>query len=372
MKKILRRFIKVFIYLTLLALAAAICGFVYLQSIFGDTPSKQDVATYQQLPYFENGQFKSPEPITYHFDKVQGGTLSVFKFLKKSPYAPRFELPKIELTRDSFPKMPDNFALYWLGHSSAIMDLNGKRFIFDPVFDNAGPLPFIVPRYGKAPIARDDLPPIDYVVLTHNHYDHMEKKTLQALKNARFIVPLGLKAALKGWGIAPQNITEIGWDETFEDNGLSITGLAGKHYSVRSFLDRNKTLWNSYAIKSDGRNIFWGGDTGYGKHFKHIGQIYGPFDFAALEVDAWNPGWPDIHLFPREVIKAARDLKTTLVLPIHWGVFDLALHPWHESVDLVIKEAQGTPIQIMTPVMGEKIVPRETPTQKWWDLLAWD
>lgn len=106
MKKILRRFIKVFIYLTLLALAAGICGFVYLQSIFGDTPSKQDVATYQQLPYFENGQFKSPEPITYHFDKVQGGTLSVFKFLKKSPYAPRFELPKIELTRDSFPKCP--------------------------------------------------------------------------------------------------------------------------------------------------------------------------------------------------------------------------------------------------------------------------
>lgn len=350
----------------LLSITALAILFFYMLDIFGDTPNELDRTAYEKLSYFKEGKFLSNEPITYHFDKVEGGTLSVLKFLKKSPYAPRFSLPKVDLKRDDFPKTPDSFSLYWLGHSSAIMDLNGKRFIFDPVLDNGGPLPFIVRRYDKSPLKRDELPLINYVVLTHNHYDHMEKKTLQALKNSHFIVPLGVGAALRGWGISEHNITEIGWDETYEGDGFTVTGLTGKHYSGRSFLDRNKTLWNSYALNSQGRNIYWGGDSGYGSHFKEIGEKYGPFDFAALEIDAWNPGWPDIHLFPHQVIQAAQDLKTTYVLPIHWGVFDLALHPWHESIDKVLQEAQSTPIKIMTPKMGERIIPTRSSTKKWW------
>lgn len=361
-----------FIISLLCILIAAAAVLVYLSGMFGKTPSAVEAARYESLPYYQNGAFKSTEEIVYHFDKVQGGSLSPFKFFKKSEYAPKHRLPKVMLDKASFAGTPSDFSLIWLGHSSAILELGSKRLIIDPVLENGGPLPFIVQRYDESPLSPGTLSEVDYILLTHNHYDHMEKKTLTAFKKGHFIVPLGVGAALKGWGIDPSRITELKWDETYRADGLTITGVEGRHYSGRSFWDKNKTLWNSYVVSGSGRNVFWGGDTGYGQHFKRIGAQYGPFDFAALEIDAWNPGWPDIHLFPSQVIRAAKDLNAPRVLPIHWGVFDLAMHPWHESVDAVIAESDGSGIDVMTPVMGEKIVPGQTKTEHWWKLLARD
>jgi L-ascorbate metabolism protein UlaG (beta-lactamase superfamily) len=291
----------------------------------------------------------------------------VLRFFTKSPNAPDKPLPKVTLNKSSFPVQPSDYALYWLGHSSAILELDGKRLLFDPVFGNAAPLPFMVRRYDSAPIKREDLPDMDYIVITHNHYDHLEKETIRFLQAGRFIVPLGVGAALRGWGIGADRITELGWGETFEENGLKITAEEGVHFSGRGFFDRNKTLWVSYIIQSARKNIFWSGDTGYGEQFVRFRKEYGPFDLAVIEIDGWNTGWRRSHMFPDESVLAASDLGAKQALPIHWGVFDLAWHPWHESIDLFLKKAENETFETLTPQMGEKIVPGETLTERWWE-----
>ncbi len=362
MKKGLKLMLKLFIILIVLI---AIAGGYALREI-GKSPSEEELKAFEKLPYFKDGKFHGPEEMKLYPDKVRNGPAGFLRMLTKSKFSPQKPLPQINLTKNSFADTPEDFTLYWLGHSSVIMELSGKRLIFDPVLGNAAPIPFVVPRYNRAPIDYDNLPNINYVIITHNHYDHLERKSIQTLKDARFIVPLGVGAALRGWGIKRENITEMGWGDIFETDGLTITAETAMHYSGRAKLASNETLWNSYVIKTADKNIYWGGDTGYGKHFKEIGKKHGPFDLTALEIDAWNPGWPNIHLFPEEVVQAADDLQAKQILPLHWAVFDLALHPWHESIDMLKEAAQGKNVEILTPLMGEKLIPEKTQTKKWW------
>lgn len=168
-------------------------------------------------------------------------------------------------------------------------------------------------------------------------------------------------------GIDSENISELGWEDIFTTDSLTIIAETTVHYSGRGLGDRNKTLWNSYIIKSKNKTIYWTGDSGYGKHFKKIGDKYGPFDLATIEIDGWNTGWPNTHLFPKEVAKAAQELKTKQIIPFHWAVFDLALHPWHESIDMLLEETKDSNIEVLTPLMGQKIIPGESKTQNWWD-----
>ncbi len=339
---------------------------LYARREMGKMPSEAELKTYEKLPYFKDGEFQSPQKLVYDFDNVRNGPANWARFLMKSPFAPEKPLPRIELKSKDFADKPGEFVLYWLGHSSAIIELDGKRLLFDPVFGNAAPLPLAVPRYGKAPLSREDLLAIDYVVITHNHYDHLERRTVQALKLSRFIVPLGVGAALRGWGVPDENIRELGWNDTFDKEGLRVIAMPAVHYSGRGLGDRNKTLWNSYILQSGGKSIYWVGDTGYGSHFKTIGDKYGPFDLATVEIDGWNTGWPNTHMFPEEAAKAMQELKAKNVVPVHWAVFDLALHPWHESIDMFAEALKGSGIGLLTPLMGQKIIPGESKTEKWW------
>ena len=242
--------------LTILFIVVLIlCGLVWRE--IGASPSAEELKKYEHLPYFKHGKFQSPQKMVYDFDNVRNGPASWFRFIKSSPFAPKQSLPMQKLSKESFPTQAENFALYWLGHSMALMDFSGKRIIFDPVFDNAAPIAFMVPRYGAAPLKRKDLPKIDFVIITHNHYDHLERKSVQYLKDSHFIVPLGVGAALRGWGIKAENITELGWGENFEAGGISIFAETAVHYSSRGFGDRNKTLWNSYVLKNKDQKIFW-------------------------------------------------------------------------------------------------------------------
>ncbi len=340
-------------------------GFYAIREI-GASPSKEELKSFESHDYFKNGKFHGPEEMRLYPDKVRNGPDGFFRMLFPSKFAPQKTLPQIKLTQNDFTNPPQAYALYWLGHSGAILELDGKRVVFDPVLGNAAPIPFAVPRYNPASIDYNEFPMVDYVIITHNHYDHLERKSIQALKGAHFIVPLGVGAALRGWGIKEEQITQLGWGETFRDEYLSVTAETAMHYSGRAKLASNETLWNSYIIKGHNKNIYWGGDSGYGPHFKKIGEKYGPFDFVALEIDAWNPGWPNIHLFPEEVIKAAKDLTARQILPLHWGVFDLALHPWHESIDMLLEQANDTAFEILLPTIGQKIIPNVTKTPKWW------
>lgn len=311
-------------------------------------------ADYNKLSYYKNGRFVSPKSLSHTFkrDEVSNEKFSFLRLFFKSKNAPKDKLPTVKPT---FTEVPSDFAIFWLGHSNTILELDGKRIIIDPVFDNAAPIPFVVSRYVDLPIKRKDLPNIDYVVITHNHYDHLERKTVQKLKNSKFIVPLGVGDTLIGWGIEKENIIELGWEDSFAENTLSFTLLPTVHFSGRNFKDWNKSLWGSYVIKSKNKNIFWGGDGGYGKHFAEYIHKYAPFDIVALEIDGWNEHWADIHMFPDEIIKTMIDLKSEYLLPIHWAVFDLAMHPWQESINYVIEEANKSNVKLITPKIGEKV-----------------
>ena len=178
---------------------------------------------------------------------------------------------------------------------------------------------------------------------------------------------LGVGARLRGWGIAADRIHELNWHDSATVAGVKITALLARHFSGRSLKDRDRTLWASYIFEADGRKIFFGGDSGYGKHFKEIGDAHGPFDLTCLEIDAWNERWPDNHMFPHQTIRAHRDLRGRELLPIHWGVFDLAIHPWDESIRQIAGFAAESEIPLLTPRMGETVTPGQSETGRWWE-----
>jgi L-ascorbate metabolism protein UlaG (beta-lactamase superfamily) len=368
MKKILR------IVLWTIAILLIVTGGLayYANKQMGSLDGLEDrQARFSALDYYavDKDEFISPETLPYYPEQTTGGDSGPLRFFKTSPNAPEFPLPKQMITKSDFSETPSDFAAWWFGHSTFILELDGKRILFDPVFENGGPLPFILRRFDVSPIKREDLPEIDLVIITHDHYDHLEMATIKFLadKNIEFIVPLGVGARLEAWGVQKNNITELAWHQDEIFGTLKITAVPGIHYSGRSFNDRNKTLWATFVIEGEEKNLFVSGDTGYGTHLKEIGEQYGPFDLAFVEIDGWNKGWPLTHLFPDQVIQLCQDIDTKLLFPIHWGVFDLALHPWDESILMVAELAAENDIEMVTPIMGAKVIPGLSPTEKWWE-----
>jgi L-ascorbate metabolism protein UlaG (beta-lactamase superfamily) len=373
MKKIYK--IGLWFLVIVLSVSGGIAYYVYNQ--IGNIDSHEDrKAKYSGLAYYspETDEFISPQKLPYYPEQTTGGDPGFSRFFKTSPYAPQHPLPKNILTKSDFSQTPSDFAAYWFGHCSFIIELDGKRILFDPVFDNAGPFPGIVRRYDESPIKREELPDIDIIIITHDHYDHLEAATIKFLagKDIEYIVPLGVGARLERWGVPKDNINELGWYQDNDYGSIKITACPGIHYSGRSNKDKNKTLWASWVIKGADKNIFISGDTGYGKHLKEIGEKYGPFDLAFVEIDGWNNGWPLTHLFPEEVIKFSKDIDTKLLFPTHWATFDLALHPWNKSIQMVADLAAENDIGLVTPIMGEKVIPGVSPTHNWWDIPARD
>ncbi|HBO38327.1 MAG TPA: multidrug transporter, partial [Pasteurellaceae bacterium] len=285
-----------------------------------------------------------------------------------SPNAPKKPLPSIPLSREDFAE-PDAYAYYWLGHASAILELNHQRILIDPVFGNASPIPFTVPRYQPAPLAVKQLPPIDVVLITHDHYDHLEADAIRYLANnaAHFITPLGVGARLQSWGVAAEKITELGWTETVVRNGVTYTAERSNHYSSRWFNDRNKTLWAAYILEGAGKRLFWSCDGGYDERFTEFGKKYNGFDVAFVEIDAGNAGWPYTHMFPEQAVQAVYDLQAKLFVPIHWGVFDLGVHPWDESIKKVVTLSNEKKIPLVAPKLGEKYLFDRTDMPHWWE-----
>jgi L-ascorbate metabolism protein UlaG (beta-lactamase superfamily) len=357
------------------AAVAAVAGMggCHLLQTLGDAPSAEEAAAYEKLPYFKGGRFQSPEPLPSYPERAAGpGYSSWWRFVLPNPNAPGAPLPKAALDASSFAAPPGELAVWWLGHSSLILEFEGKRLLVDPVFGNAAPLPGLVRRFTDAPLAREDLPPLDFVLITHDHYDHLEYATMRALRerDVRFVVPYGVGAHLRKWGVPAGRIHELGWGEAYDADGLTIASERTIHYSGRTFESRNKSLWTSWALKGRKYRVFISGDSGYGEHFKDIGAKHGPFDLAFIEIDGWNPGWPKTHMFPEEVIRVYHDIGARAFVPVHWGVFDLARHPWDESIRIVSGLAKTANVNLLTPRMGEKLVPGETVTEAWWEAVG--
>lgn len=356
------------VFSTVLTLAGI--GGAYIMTRFGALPTATEYAAWEKYETFREGRFHNLEPNDFVAKKAvkKSGFL---KFLFKSKNAPSFQIPQKQDRHDSSTPLKDAFSVYWLGHSSLIFELGDTRFMTDPVFGNAAPVPGIVTRYCEPPIRRDELPPLDFIIVSHDHYDHLEYDTIRALRHTDiiFVTPLGVGARLRSFGVKPENIRELYWYESTQIGNTTITATPGRHFSGRTLKDRFKTLWASWVIENGGRKIFFGGDSGYGKHFKDIGEKFGPFDLVCLEIDAWNENWKNNHMFPHEFPVAAKELNAKLAMPIHWAVFDLAMHPWKDSITMVSEEAEKAGLPLFTPMMGEIAYPGKTQTCPWWQDL---
>jgi L-ascorbate metabolism protein UlaG (beta-lactamase superfamily) len=262
--------------------------------------------------------------------------------------------------------------LAWLGHSASLIRLQGKTLLLDPMLSkSASPVQFAGPkRFSRPPISADELPNIDAVLISHDHYDHLDYATIKKLrgKTTTFFVPLGVGAHLQKWGVKKTQLVELDWWDKATFEGITFVCTPARHFSGRGLNDRFKTLWCSWVIQSDDAKLFFSGDTGYGPHFKEIGKKYGPFDLTLLECGQYDRRWSNIHMLPEQTFAANQDLRGKRLMPLHWGAFSLALHSWIESVERVQAAAQSSGTEVMTPEIGAitPILSDSYPKTAWW------
>ncbi len=291
-----------------------------------------------------------------------------FGDVQRNPPGP---LPLVR-PHEAWLKAPDTgFRMTWLGHSTVLLELDGRRVLTDPVFgERVSPVGFAGPkRFHPVPASLLELPPLDAVVLSHNHYDHLCRSTMEELAKASvpIITALGVGADLERFGIPAARITELDWNESKDLAGLRITATPSQHFSGRGMTDRNKTLWASWVIQSERRKVFFSGDTGLTSEFEAIGQAHGPFDLVMLEVGAFHPSWGTIHLGPENALAAFAMLGGGTLLPVHWGTFNLALHGWDEPAETLMALAQEQRARIITPRLGAALEPeRIEGVTPWW------
>lgn len=286
---------------------------------------------------------------------------------------PKSEIPVIKITKEIIAAAPDN-TLFKLGHSSLLMKINEQLILIDPVFsERASPVQWAGPqRFHPTPISIEALPKIDAVVISHDHYDHLDESAIKQLNNKveRFIVPSGLSKHLKKWGVEGEKITELAWWQSATFSEVTFVATPAQHFSGRGMFDRDETLWASWVISSPKINVFFSGDSGYFNGFKEIGERYGPFDMTFVETGAYNDLWLDIHMLPEESLQAHLDLKGKVMMPIHNGTFDLALHDWYEPLERIAELAQQHHVSLSLPIVGQAInmkTPEET--EPWWQAL---
>ncbi|MDA1678017.1 MULTISPECIES: MBL fold metallo-hydrolase [unclassified Bacillus cereus group] len=261
----------------------------------------------------------------------------------------------------------------WFGHSASLLKIEGKKLLLDPMFgDASSPFPlFNSKRYsGAFSLEREDLQEIDAIIISHNHYDHLNYKSIMQLKDRtkHFYVPTGVAQYLIKWGVSPSEISEHNWWDEITLDTIKLVCAPARHFSGRSMTDRDCSLWCSWLILGKETKVFFSGDSGYAPHFKEIGDKYGPFDLTLMECGQYDPRWSAIHMLPEETVQAHMDVKGELLLPIHWGAFTLALHEWSDPIERVTKEAKRLGVKITTPQIGESITLKSTdyPSSAWW------
>ncbi len=350
--------------------AFTIAVYIFMQQpVFGADPSGERLARVQQSPNYKDGSFQNLSPTP-----VQSPEFSFWKLLGNylNPPAGREPGNTLPSMKTDLKNLGDTQpVLIWFGHSSYFIRIQGKNILVDPVFSgNASPISLFGKNYpGSNGYTVDDFPDLDMVLITHDHYDHLDYQTIVKLKSKakHFHASLGVGAHLERWGIDPDHITEFDWWESkMIFDSIELIATPARHFSGRSFT-RGKTLWASYIIKTPQHKLFLGGDSGYDTHFKEIGDKYGPFDLALLECGQYNVMWPYIHMMPEEVVTAATDLKAEVLMPVHWGKFTLALHPWTEPIDRVTAAASAVNLPYTTPKIGEPVVINQSyPASMWW------
>lgn len=358
--------------LLIIIVGLVVGGFAYtLHPRFGANATGERLVRMKSKPNYKDGAFDNLEYTPARAEGVSFIDMLIgFFFTKKVRNTPQDKIPAI---KTDLKKLPSTDSYIWFGHSSYLLQLDGKKILIDPVFSKyASPVRYSIPAFEATYNYQSaDIPDVDIMVITHDHWDHLDYNTFHQIKDRvkHIITSLGVGAHLEKWGYPANQITELYWGEDVQIDGLSFTSTPARHFSGRT-LRRNVTLWSSFVLKSKSKNIFIGSDSGYGKHFKEIGAKFGPFDYAILENGQYNEMWKYIHMMPEEVILASHDLGAKVSIPVHSSKFPLANHPWDESLIRVSKAAKEAHLPILTPIIGQIVsLDKPTPTPAWWEGL---
>ncbi|CAB3702210.1 hypothetical protein LMG3458_02720 [Achromobacter deleyi] len=330
--------------------------------------------SYPDSPQHRDGRFTNPSPRP-PMGWWNGLKLTwAFLFDKPTGTVPDQPVPVRALTRADLDAAPDR-SLYRLGHSTILMKLRGRYWITDPVFsERASPVQWAGPaRFHAPPISLDDLPPLAGVILSHNHYDHLDHAAVLQLagKTGRFITPLGVGDQLIAWGIDPKQVEQLDWWQSTVVDDLRLTATPAQHFSGRGLTDSDRSLWASWVIQDDDLRVFFSGDSGYFNGFKAIGDAYGPFDLTLMETGAYDKRWAFVHMQPEETLQAHLDLRGRVLLPIHNGTFDLAMHAWQEPFERITALAAAQGVALTTPEMGERLdIAAPQAGSPWWRKLV--
>ncbi len=360
------------IILLCVALLLAIAVYFYMrQDKFGRAPAEKRLELIQKASNYRDGKFQN---IHFTPDLTEGysmgGILYNQLFREHPRRTPVSLIPSLKTDLKHLPVDAD--ILVWFGHSSYFMQISGKRFLVDPVFSgNASPLPGTLPAFKGTDIyTAEDLPAIDYLIISHDHYDHLDYETILALKDkvSKVICGLGVGSHFEAWGYSEDQIIEKNWNERISlADGFTMYTTPARHFSGRGFR-RNNTLWMSYVLQTPNSRIYIGGDSGYDTHFAEIGDKYGPFDLAILENGQYNVAWRAIHMLPDEVLKAAQELKAKRLFPVHSSKFRLAMHAWDEPLIKIAAMGKVAGLPLVTPIIGEQVNLKDSTHvfKEWW------
>jgi L-ascorbate metabolism protein UlaG (beta-lactamase superfamily) len=360
-----------FLFLCMVMLLTPIAGCKPIVSL-GKNPSGDDLKRMEAVPNYKNGEFTNLFQQAVQGPRQKVKWTGFLKYFFKRPAGTKPGKPVPFMLTNL--KQLDHYKplVVWFGHSSFLVKTKTATILADPVFNSyAGPFSGLIDAFpGANNHLLKDLPPIDVLLISHDHYDHLDYTTVRKLrKKVKYaIVPMGVGSHLKRWGFAPEKIKEVQWNEAVSvTDDLRIVSTPAHHRSNRTFAQR-KTLWSSYVIEADGHKIYFSGDTGYGPHFGLIGQQYGPFDLALMECGQYNTRWPQSHMFPWQTARAAKDLGASVVIPIHWGKFAESVHPWNEPVKRLLASADSLQLPVHTPYIGQPYELGEPfRPQRWWD-----
>lgn len=369
----MRKIKKIMLGLLIIIIAIGVGTFLFLNTErFGKHPSGDRLTKIEQSPNYVAGSFQNLNDTPMLTEGVGYGKVMYEFLFSAKPKEPSVKIPSVKTNLKTLD--PNEDVLIWMGHSSYFLQLDGKKILVDPVLSgNASPLSFTTKAYkGTDIFTTDDLPEIDFLFLSHDHWDHMDYNTLKKLipKVNKVITGLGNGAHLERWGFNPETILEGDWYDTFTfKDGFEAHVTPTRHFSGRGFT-RAKTLWASFVLKSPTTSIYIGGDSGYDSHFKDIGEKYGPFDLAILENGQYDQKWKYIHMLPGEQLKAANDLKAKNILPVHSGKFTLANHDWDEPLKKIKANFIQSEIKVITPMIGEQVNLNDSLQQfnNWWNL----
>jgi L-ascorbate metabolism protein UlaG (beta-lactamase superfamily) len=357
----------------LVAVVMAAGWAVLSQPQFGAPMTGERLARARANPQYRDGRFVNLEPEAPSTTSLV--EYAVRQFTGDEVREPPAPIPIVPVDRKLLEAAPPSAGLraFWIGHASTYVEIDGLRILLDPVFaKRASPLPVGPRRFHPTPVGLADLPRIDAVLISHDHYDHLDMDTVRHLaqRGSRFFVPLGIGAHLERWGVAAAQIEEMEWWQERSLGGVRIVCTPTRHYSGRGLGNRSTTLWSSWSVVGPRHRFFYSGDTGYATLFKDIGARFGPFDLAFIKIGAYGPsqGWLDIHMTPEQAVQVHRDVRARRMFPVHWSTFNLAYHAWDEPIRRTVAAAHAAGIELVTPRVGELVdADRPFASSRWWE-----